>query len=90
MDNMDRVTTVKTVRAWLEEARNHKCAVKKMMPKDDDETIGHVCACGVVFSISLSDYKKTIDELEPEFRSKMVKDAMSSKRGREILAGVLK
>jgi hypothetical protein len=52
--------------------------------------IGHACACGVVFSISLSDYKKTIDELKPEFRSKMIKDAMSSKRGREILAGVLR
>lgn len=88
---MDRITQTHSVSEWLDVTREHKCAVKKMTPKDDSVNLvmGHACACGVVFTLNGDDYKNTVNDLKPAFKVDMIKDSMKSKAGREALAGVL-
>jgi len=88
---MDRITQTHSVKEWLDATRDHKCAAKKITTRDDSTKLimGHACACGVVFTLNGEDYKNTINDLKPQFKSDMVKDAMKSKSGREALASVL-
>ena len=76
-----------SVREWLDAAKKHECDGKALTPCDNPAKLahGHLCFCGVLFSISAEDFKKTIGEMKPEVQE-LINESMDSKEGRKALA----